>query len=361
MPHTSHLFVALSSHGFGHLAQAAPVLNALRQRLPTLRLTVQGALPTTVLRNRIVGDFEHIAEATDVGMIMANAMDVQVAASLTAYRAFHADWKTRLGHQQKLLASLKPDLVLADIPYLPLAATARLGIPAVALCSLNWSDILRAYCPAESDFTALINTMQEAYNSAAMFLCPAPSMPMPHLANTCVIGPVATIGRQRRSYLNTRLGLTGEETLVLAGLGGIEFCLPMDHWPTIPGVRWLVPAAWEVKRPDVSYRETVADVPFIDLLLSSDVLLTKSGYGSFTEAVCNGKPVLYVQRDDWPEEPGLSRWLTEHGNALAIDRDKLEAGCLLESLHSLLAQPPRPALKPTGIDQATGYLAKVLA
>jgi hypothetical protein len=85
-------------------------------------------------------------------------------------------------------------------------------------------------------------------------------------------------------------------------------------------------------------------------------LLTKSGYGSFTEAICNGTAVLYVKRSDWPEEPGLSDWLTKHGNALPIDRRMLEAGTLLDSLQALLAQPRRSALEPTGIAEAVAYL-----
>ena len=88
-----HLFVALSGHGFGHLAQAAPVLNALRRRLPALRLTVQSPLSGEILQARIAGELTHIPEATDLGMIMASALEVKTAESLAAYRAFHADWE----------------------------------------------------------------------------------------------------------------------------------------------------------------------------------------------------------------------------------------------------------------------------
>lgn len=355
-----HLFVALSSHGFGHLAQAAPVLNALRQRLPTLRLTVQCSLPAAVLRDRISGDIERVTEATDFGMVMASALDVQIGASVEAYRVFHASWESRLANQAELLARLAPDMVFADIPYLPLAAAARLGIPAVALCSLNWAAILKAYCPADPGLEAIHSTLLDAYNSATVFLCPAPSMLMPELVNSRPIGPIAIGGRNRRGELNTRLGLVGTEILVLVGLGGIELRLPVERWPAIPDMRWLVPTAWGVERPHTVSWDRVADIPFIDLLRSCDVLLTKPGYGSFAEAACNGNPVLYVERNDWPEEPGLSRWLMTHGNAIGIARSALTTGDLEEPLRALLAQPRRPALQPTGIDEAADCLARCL-
>lgn len=357
---TPHLFVALSGHGFGHVAQVAPVLNALRRHLPAVRLTLQSSVPAEVLHKRIEGDFAHIPEATDVGLLMANAVDVLTTESLAAYRVFHAAWETRLACQEAWFKRFTPALVLADIPYLPLAAAARLEIPAVALCSLHWADILQGYWPDRPELVAWRAIMLEAYNSAAVFLRPAPSMPMPDLHHTRAIGPIAALGRNRRPELKRRFGLRSDATVVLAALGGVNMPLPMIRWPVNPGIYWVVPAAWGIERADLLYREQMADLPFMDLLCSCDVLLTKPGYGTFTEAVCNGKPVLYVERNDWPEEPWLVRWLTSHGNAVQLPREALETGAVLEPLHTLLAQPRKPALPPDGIDAAAGCLYQYL-
>ena len=59
------------------------------------------------------GDFHQIPEATDIGLIMANAAKVLVADSLAAYQTFHADWNNRLDREITLLNRLTPDLVLA--------------------------------------------------------------------------------------------------------------------------------------------------------------------------------------------------------------------------------------------------------
>ncbi len=357
-PASHHLFVALSGHGFGHLAQAAPVLNALRRRLPALRLTVQSPLPGDVLRARIAGELTHIPEATDLGMIMASALEVKTAESLAAYRAFHADWERRLARQTALLKEHAPDLVFANIPYLPLAAAAQAGIPAVALCSLNWADILKAYWPEDAEVNSWCKIMRAAYNNAAVFLRPAPAMPMPALTNTQEIGPIAALGRDRRAELNRRFGLPEDSVLVLITLGGIDTPLPMARWPVHPGIYWIIPQAWNLRRADCLYREQMADIPFIDLLRSSDVLLTKPGYGAFTEAVCNGRPVLYVERHDWPETPYLVEWLHANGNALLLSQEKLLDGNLAAPVQALLAQPRRPALPPDGIEMAVDYLAE---
>lgn len=355
-----HLFVALSGHGLGHLAQTAPVLNTLRRELTPLRLTLQTSLSAEILHRRIDGDFEIISQAADFGMVMANAMEVLAEESLAAYRAFHADWDIHLARQTALLERFAPDLVLANIPYLPLAAARQLGIPSLALCSLNWADILQGYCTDSEELESLRHTLLEAYESAALFLRPEPSMPMAELRNTRHIGPIADLGRARRAEIDDRLGLTGNETLILVSLGGIAMRLPMERWPLIPDLCWLVPEAWDIRRPDSRSREELTDIPYVDLLRSSDALLTKPGYGSFTEAACNGIPVLYVERGDWPEEPYLTRWVQENATALKIDRRRLKTGDLQESISDLLTRPPKPTPEPAGIQKVVDCMHSYL-
>jgi hypothetical protein len=292
-------------------------------------------------------------------MVMVDALEANVAESLAAYRAFHTDWGARLAWQEKRLREAAPDGLLADIPYLTLAAAARLDIPALALCSLNWADILAGYGRNEPDLEALRAPMLAAYNSAVAFLQPAPSMPMPELHNVRSIGPIAALGQDRRMEINHRLGLGDGETLVLMGLGGVDMRPPLENWPRRPNVRWLTPPAWKSARPDMPDWAGLADMHMVDLIRSCDVLFTKPGYGAFTEAACNGVRTLYVARDDWPEEPWLSRWLLEHGNGVKISRPQLITGELEESLEELLAQPVKPPVAPTGIAETVDWLERL--
>jgi hypothetical protein len=86
-----HLVVSISGHGFGHVAQTAPILNLLPERTPQLQLTVRSAVPLSHLRSRIRVPFDHLPSEGDIGMVMSSALDVRVEQSRAAYRAFHAD------------------------------------------------------------------------------------------------------------------------------------------------------------------------------------------------------------------------------------------------------------------------------
>lgn len=350
-----HLFADISAHGFGHLAQAAPVLNALAARCPALELTVRSALPEAILRERIHVPFKHLPAASDIGYVMFDAFDIDLAATAQAYRAFHADFAARVATEAALLRELAVELVFTDVAYLPLAGAARAGLPAVALCSLNWADLFVHFFGHEAWAAPLHAEMLAAYRSAP-FLRATPAMPMPALADTHAIGPVAVGAQARREELRAQLGAGETARLVLVSLGGIPTRLPVEHWPATPNLHWLVPAAWQPCRADMTAIEPLG-WPFADLSASVDAVLTKPGYGTFVAAAVNGTAVLYLRRPDWPEQDVLIDWLHAHARAAEISATDLAHGRLAAALERLLARPAPPRPVANGAAQAAAFIA----
>lgn len=324
-------------------------------RLPDLQLTIRCGLPRERLARRIAGTFEHIPGASDFGLVMHSALDVDVAASGARYRAFHADWAARVTAEAQQLAHYQPDLVLSNISYLALAAAGQAHIPALALCSLNWAEIFYAYCSDAPDANQIRAQMLAAYNNAEVFLRLTPGMAMPGIDHPIDIGPVARCGESQRPLLNTALGLAPGERLVLMAMGGIAMRLPSMAWPSLPGLKWIVPQNIGLQRTDVIALETL-DRDFSDVLASCDCVLTKSGYGTFVEAAACGTPVAYVERPDWPEEHCLVAWLRQHNVAVGIHRKQFDQGELGEIVWELATQPRATPIVPTGIDEAADCL-----
>ncbi len=362
-----HLFVDISAHGFGHLAQVAPVLNRLAELLPELRITLRSGLPSTKLKQRIQAPFQHIASASDFGYMMIDALSIDRPATAAAYRAAHANFAGRVAAETALLQRLAVDGVFTDVSYLPLAAAASAGMPAVALCSLNWADLFAHYFGHEEWASPIHAEMLAAYRTAT-FLRTTPGMPMPALDKLVTIGPLAERGRERRCELREKVGVGRTATLVVIALGGIPARLPVETWPVLADTHWLVPAAWNVQRIDMSSIEAF-DWPFVDLLRSVDAVVTKPGYGTFTEAACNGTAVLYQRRDDWPEQDCLIDWLQIHARCTQVTATDLARGNLGAALDNCLqaAVPPVPrgfpSVTPTfdGSETAARYLAKILS
>jgi len=354
-----HLVVAISAHGFGHVAQTAPVINRLRQMVPDLQVTLRTAVPEFLLRARFAGAWQLDRSASDFGMRMTSGLDVDVEASAGVYAAVHRDWRNQLRAETSMLGALRPDLVFANIPYLTLAAAASLGVPTVALCSLNWADIYQHYCGHRPEAEEILGTMRSAYASASLFLQPEPSMPMADLANRERIGPIASLGRDQRAALRARLQLAAQDRLVLVAPGGFALSMNLERWPRLPGVHWLVPAQQAVVRRDMTALESLG-LRFPDLLTAVDAVIGKPGYGTFAEVACHGAAMLYVSRGDWPEQPCLVEWLQRSARVLEISRTVFERGDVGDALQALWQLPERPPVVPTGIDDAARLLAQRL-
>ncbi|MDE2309471.1 MAG: hypothetical protein KGL01_01425, partial [Betaproteobacteria bacterium] len=329
------------------------------RRIPGLRVTLRTAAPRFLLQQNFHCDFRHLPVAFDFGMQMASAVDVQVKESAAAYRAFHAGWEEKVGREAHAMRVLEPDLLLANVPYLSLAAAHVAGVRAVGMCSLNWADIYRHYCFGDTASRTIHAQMLAAYNGAECFLKVQPAMPMPGLFNARNINPIARTGYNQRTSIAAKIRLGEAEKLVLVSMGGMEFRLPVERWPHLPGVRWIIPQAWQVQRDDMVSLESLG-LPFGDVLASCDAVLTKPGYGTFAEAACDGVPVLYVARRDWPEEPYLVQWLSKHGVCLEVQRDALHSGNLGDALNQLWALPRPAAPVPSGINEAADYLTALL-
>jgi hypothetical protein len=355
-----HLLLALSGHGYGHLAQCAPVVNALRQRLPGLVLTVCGSLPREVVAARIDDEFDYRQAELDPVLHMLNAWEVDVPASRQVYREFHRDWEQGYQNDIDLLGQVCPDLVLADVPYRILSAAVQRRIPAVGLCSLNWAAIYAAYCEDGHEDLRILEQMMDGYRAAGLFLAPTPAIPMQELDNVVTTGPIARQGCRQQAALLERCAVDRRARVVLVALGGIASTLPIDNWPIIEDVIWIFSDAVLGRRNDM-FASGSLDMPFIDVLASVDVVLTKPGYGTYAEAVCHGVPVLTIERRDWPETTYLNSWAQQHGHLEVMTREQFSSGDFVPQVKALLAKPAGAGMEPEGTGQAADRIQSLLS
>jgi len=355
-----HLFIAVTAHGYGHLAQVAPIAQALTCRLPGLRITLQGTLAPAVVAARLPKGYRHLHEDADVALPMAGPLEVRWEEGLARYAAFDAEHERHLAHERDLLAADPPDLLLADAPWIPLIAARELGIPGVGLCSLSWLDILEESRVGARLPGGLVAHMRDGYAGAELFIRPAPSMPMAWLPNGRDIGPIAVHRPREPEVVRKRLGVAQEKRLALVQFGGAGH-LPLGKAEPLPEWLQLVTPDRELAAAHSGFRLVGGpglNVP--DVLAACDAVITKPGYGTFAEAACNGIPVLYVPRSDWPEAPHLVDWLGRQVPAAPISAAEFIAGRIGRPLGQLLDTERTAPVPASGVDEAAELLLPYL-
>lgn len=349
---TATLVLALTGHGYGHAAQTAPVIQALRRLRPDIRLHVRSLLAPDLL-TQFFGTIDGVSRpAGDFGVAMLSPLDADIPETARRYAELHGDYPALVAREAAELAGLGADLVLANISYLALAGARRAGIPALAMGSFSWLEIYLGYCRDRPEAAGIATQIRDSYRAADGFLGLTPYLTMPEWP-VQPVGPVARRGRRQPERLPP-----GDKR-VLISMGGVAGMLDLAAWPTVPGMVFIVAGQPTPARPDmVALAATGLD--HLDCLASVDGVIGKTGYGTVVEAACHGIPTLYVSRPGWVEEPPLVAWLHANCAARVIDRADLEVGRVAEPLAALWEQPrPTPPVA-TGNQQAAAILAERL-
>jgi hypothetical protein len=356
------IWAAISGHGFGHAAQVVPVLNTLGRLVPDIRVLLRTTVPATFFKDRLSIPWETSAVQQDIGCIQHGPMTIDVEATWHEHYRFHSTWNDRLQTEVEAMRAAAPDLVLADTPYLALAAGRLVGIPTVALVSFTWDLILSDYqAPSSIDPRTLIESIRRAYAQADLALRIAPAPPMTIFKQLIDIGPIAEPAPSARERLIEFLQLTPGERMVLIGFGGIPLLsLPFDILESLPGYRFLfdgpVPA-------DSTRFISTKSLPFSfkTLMASVDVVMTKPGYGTLVEAVALQTPMVYVRRYHFGDEQPLVDYLHRYGRGVELSFHDFVQGRWLSALEEVVdLTPPVAPPPPTGASDAATELAKFL-
>ena len=176
-----------------------------------------------------------------------------------------------------------------------------------------------------------------------------------------ILPPVAAASAYSRESLDARLTHLIDPALrdrprVLIGMGGIETQLAYDQWPEQEALTLLVanqqhlPTCGFVDRGILNADAlcTQADLVFTDLLSCCDVVICKPGYGTFVEAALINIPVLYVEREDWPEQRVLVTWLESNARCARLEPEALLRGDFDKAITALLKQPAKAPIPQDG-------------
>lgn len=350
------LFVDITAHGWGHLSQTVPIIRELQQLRPSLELVVRSAIDTSVIAGRLGGIAEYYTSDTDFGLEMESPFEVNRLATFLRYQALHKRFNESVDRVASIIRSERCDAVLANVGYVAVAAAHRAGVPAVACSSLNWADLFEAYCGDLPGGEEILAEIQSAYRMADLFIRLAPGMPMRGFETHHIRQPIASIGGGKRQDLISALGVPDASTVILCAFGGM---LPVEPPPFVvrpDGLAVLGPVAWS------AYGVTPVDqlpLSYGEILASVDAVVAKPGYGIVAELGCTATPAIMISRGDWPEEPYLLNWLSDHGRHRAVDdQNSLSAEAVKRLLAECATAACHPA-KPGGEQQVAQALRDV--
>ncbi|HET8580341.1 MAG TPA: hypothetical protein VFL31_05015 [Nitrospiraceae bacterium] len=339
------------------------MLNELGTLVHGLKAILRTKVPPWFFENRLNIPWELSQAEQDIGCVQRGPLVIDVSATWAEHLRFHKDWETKVRDEARTIQSAAPDLVLSDISHLAIEAGATAKRRTVGLCNLSWDRVLEPFLgPGRSEQVKTLQGIEQAYSLAELLIRPVPGVPMKAFPKIVDIGPISQSASPDRQALRVAIGAAPEELVVLIAFGGVPFdLLPYEKLERMSGYRFVVsesvPEGCRRIRPHSS-----VPLPFNVLLASADLIVTKPGYSTIVEAVAHRRPVMYVRRYNFADEPYLVEYLHRYGQAAELAVKDLSTGRWEQTLNAVWAAPePKNEAPPaTGAAQAATILAKYL-
>ena len=356
-----HIAYYVTAHGYGHGVRSCDILGALLAAHPALKVTVTTDLPETFLRSRLPfvdGRLAVRPGAFDVGMVQKDSIRVDVAATLDEAQELLAERGQLIDYEAEMLRGEGADLVVADIPSIPLEAAAEAGVPAVAVGNFSWDWIYEPFAARDPRWRPIVRMFADGYRQAKQLLKLPFSPAMSVFPKQADIPLLAKPGRSRREELARQSGADPAKRWILLSFTSLDWdaaalcaVAALDDFEFFT----VMPLAWDgLANVHAVDRQAIG---FADVLASCDAVVTKPGYGILSDCVANAKPIVYAEREDFIEYPLLERELKRYLQNVHIPAADLYAGRLGAALAAIETAPePREILPRGGAEMAAQLL-----
>jgi hypothetical protein len=308
--HRPVLYLAITSHGFGHAVRAASVAAAVQQICPDILLVLATTAPRWLLESYISGDFIHRPRAFDVGVIQADSLKMDKAATLATMQQIRAQQQSIIASEVNFIRTNRVRLVLGDIPPLAVLIARAADIPSWMMGNFGWDFIYRDW---GAEFREIADWISECYQQChRLFRLPMnePMSAFPHITDVGLTGGTPHYSAtQLRTDFNLK---TAPEKTVLLSFGGLGLDqIPYDRLQSFPDWQFI---SFDAHSPDLSNLLKITDRHYrpVDFMPLCGRVISKPGYSTFAEAMRLGVPIVSLTREDFAESPLLLTGIQNH-------------------------------------------------
>jgi hypothetical protein len=329
------LYVAITNHGFGHATRTASVAATIQKLCPDVLLIMVTTAPRWLLESYIEGDFIHRPRAFDLGVVQADSLTMDKAATLEKLLDIKKRQNSLIASEVNFIRQNRVDLILADIPFLaPLFAKAA-DIPCWMMSNFGWDFIYRDW---GGEFIAIADWISECYSKCdRLFRLPFHE-PMPAFKNITDVGLTGGSPRYPADELRSSWGITAPlDKTILLTFGGLGLQqIPYENLQHFSDWQFIT---FDKSAPDLANLIKINDSKYrpVDFMPLCGRIVSKPGYGTFAEATRLEIPMVTIPRDDFAE----SRFILE-GIANYNHHQIVTPGEFFEGNWNFLHELPQP-------------------
>lgn len=333
------LYVAITNHGFGHATRTASIAATIQQLCPEILLIMVTTAPRWLLESYIQGDFIYRPRALDVGVVQADSLTMDKAATLEKLQQIRAAQRSLVAGEVNFIRQNRVGLILADIPPLAAVIAKTAGIPCWMSSNFGWDLIYRDW---GGEFIEIADWIADCFSQCdRLFRLPFHE-PMSAFKSITDVGLTGGSPRYDSEELREGWGITAPfERTVLLTFGGLGLQqIPYSNLKHFPDWQFIT---FDRSAPDLPNLLKITDHKYrpVDFMPVCGRVISKPGYGTFAEAVRLGVPIVSLTREDFAEAAFLIEGIANYSHHQILSPTEFFQGSWEFMKRS--PQPPRQA------------------
>lgn len=331
------IYIAITNHGFGHATRTASIANTIQKLCPEALLILVTTAPRWLLESYIEGDFILRQRAFDLGVIQIDSLIMDKPATLEKLREIKKNHKSLIASEVNFIRQNRVNLILADIPFLAAGFAEAANIPCWMIGNFGWDLIYRDW---GGEFTEIADWISNWYaKSNRLFRLPFHE-PMSAFPNITDVGLTGGFPRFSIDELRSNWGInTPPEKTILLTFGGYGVQqIPYTNVSKFPDWQFIT---FDFLAPDLPNLIKVTNRQYrpVDFMPICGRIVSKPGYGTFSEATLLDVPVVTIPRDDFAEAAFMLAGITNYNHHQIITGSEFFQGDW-DFLYQL-PQPPK--------------------
>ncbi|MFP4242983.1 MAG: hypothetical protein ACLFTW_13515 [Chitinispirillaceae bacterium] len=258
----------------------------------------------------------------DIGCVQSDGVTVDREKSLQRYSDIEKRNETALEHEVQWCIDNRADVIVSDITPFAFEVAARAGIPSVAVSNFTWHDIYSEYLPSFPRFKEMLERMAGQYRLADRVLALYPAGDMACFSTVEKVPVVGRKGKNRKEEISREYGFDRKKNLGLIYTG--NFGMDRGKWHRLERFSdWEFVGVYPLAGEPSNYHLVSKDrFRYQDLSASADCIISKMGYGVFSESLLNGIPLVYLPREHFAEFPVLDREARKLGTGVPLGTEQ---------------------------------------
>jgi len=315
----------ISDYGYGHATRSTAIIRELLKQNENVKIIICHSFALGFLQESF--RHEHSVTfreaATDVGYVLKeNSLEPDAKLLNNNVSSYVSEFSLKLTQETHFMKEENVSLVISDISPLGIASAAALNVPSLGLSNFTWYTAYEGLIEER-----LLTFLHEQYNQMTY-----------HFSLACSNEPHRGIeenqsfgfySRELDDYeverIRKEIDPTGKSQIIYFGLGmkvDIGTLSELPIWQS-PNCKFIVSSNVNVDHPNV-YRIPKNAVETQHYVAAADLVLTKAGWATISEAVCAGVPLLITNRSSMKEDRHTIDYLVHHQLCDLIEWKELE-------------------------------------